>query len=137
MCCIGEYIIMIEVVAAIIRNEKNEVLIAKRKDHKSLGGFWEFPGGKIEKDESSEESLKRELKEEMDIDIEVTRYFDENIHCYTDKTIKLKAYEAIIKSGSIKLKDHSEYVWCKSCELYKYKMSPADIKFVEALQETI
>ncbi|PAB60040.1 8-oxo-dGTP diphosphatase MutT [Anaeromicrobium sediminis] len=124
---------MIEVVAAIIRNDKNEILIAKRKEDKSLGGFWEFPGGKIEKGERDEESLIRELKEEMDIEIEVKSYFDENIHDYTDKKIKLKAYEAIIKNGNIKLKDHSEYVWCKEYELNKYKIAPADVKFVEKL----
>ncbi|MCT4592983.1 MAG: (deoxy)nucleoside triphosphate pyrophosphohydrolase [Anaeromicrobium sp.] len=125
---------MIEVVAAIIRNDKNEILIAKRKESKSLGGFWEFPGGKIEKGESDEESLIRELKEEMDIDIEVKNYFDENIYDYADKIIKLKAYEAVIKKGNINLKDHSQFVWCKPCELDKYKIAPADIKFVEEIK---
>ena len=58
---------MINVVAAIIKNEGGKILIAKRNLKKSQGGLWEFPGGKIEKDETREEAIIREIKEEKRI----------------------------------------------------------------------
>ena len=61
---------MIQVVAAVIVN-RNRFLIARKKKGKSLEGLWEFPGGKVEPDESMEQSLKRELSEEFQIEIEV------------------------------------------------------------------
>ena len=65
---------MIDVVAAIIRNKDGKILIAQRNFHKAQGGLWEFPGGKIEAHETREEAIKREIKEELDMDIEVDGY---------------------------------------------------------------
>lgn len=58
---------MIDVVAAVIQNEEGKILIAQRNLKKSQGGLWEFPGGKIEPNETKEEAIIREIKEEMDI----------------------------------------------------------------------
>lgn len=124
---------VVGVVAAIIENEEKEILIAKRKQGKSMGGFWEFPGGKIEPSEEPEESLVRELKEEMDIEIEVGEYFGENIHQYERMKVRLIAFKCKIVNGHIELKDHDEYAWVKAEELGGFVFAEADIKFVERL----
>jgi len=62
---------MIEVVCGVIYNEHGQVLICRRAKHKSLAGYWEFPGGKIETDELPEQSLSRELLEELGMEVSV------------------------------------------------------------------
>lgn len=126
---------MIDVVAAIIENESGEILIARRKQEKQLGGYWEFPGGKVDKGENSVESLVRELKEEMDLSIEVKEFFGENIHQYDRGTIKLISFKCKIRSGTIKLTDHDSCVWVRREQLDNYKFAPADVPFVERLKE--
>ena len=117
--------------AIIIRGSK--ILIARRAPDKHLAGFWEFPGGKIEKDETPEECLKREIEEELGIIVNVDKFFMENEHDYKEKTIFLKAYFCKLISGKIILKDHDQYEWIKKTELNKYIFAPADIPFVTAL----
>ena len=82
---------MIEVVAGIIYNNENKFLVAQRNLKKDQGGLWEFPGGKVEKEESYQEALKREIKEEFNADIEVMEYIGENIHCLEDWALKEKS----------------------------------------------
>ena len=124
---------MIDVVAAVLI-EKDKILIARKKPEKSLGGYWEFPGGKIEKGEEPPESLVRELKEEMDIDIAVKSYITDSIYDYGNIQVRLIGYTAEILSGEIKLVDHDEYEWVTLEEVAKYKLAPADIPLVEKLK---
>jgi len=121
---------MIEVTAAILERD-GRVLIARRAAGKDLGGFWEFPGGKIESNETPEICLKRELKEEFEIDIEIGEYIGESIFDYPEKTIKLIAYTCFIKSGNIVLHDHDIIEWIDFDELSNYKLAPADIPLIE------
>ena len=79
---------MINVVAAIIRNKEGKILIAQRNLKKSQGGLWEFPGGKIEENETREEAIVREIKEELEMDIKVISYFDEKLYEYGDMEVK-------------------------------------------------
>jgi 8-oxo-dGTP diphosphatase len=81
----------IKVVCGIIYKDE-KVFICKRKPHKSLGGYWEFPGGKVEAGEKYEDSLIRELKEELDMTVSVDSYFDTSIHAYEKFRIKLIAF---------------------------------------------
>ncbi len=124
---------MIDVVAAIIENEKGEVLIAKRKKGKKLAGYWEFPGGKVEKGESPEQSLVRELNEEMNLEIEIGDYLGENIHFYDRGAIRLLAFKGKITGGEIKLVDHDAYVWIDLHDIKNVKLAPADIPLIEML----
>jgi len=122
---------MVIVTAAII--EKNhKVLLARRKPGKYLEGFWEFPGGKIENNETPEECLKRELSEELSVLAEINGFFVENIHEYPDKKIKLLAYRVNIISGDFKLSDHDKIVWVKPEKILTYQSAPADVAIAEA-----
>lgn len=79
---------IIEVVAGVIYKD-DKFLIAQRNLKKAQGGLWEFPGGKLEPNETAAEALKREIKEEFDADIEVGNYIGESIHHYPEKDIKV------------------------------------------------
>lgn len=126
---------MIEVAAAIIENGECLILIARRKKGKSQAGMWEFPGGKIEAGETAEDCLKRELLEEMNIEISPYAYFGVNDHHYGSTHIRLIAYKATFVSGEIVLVDHDECRWISSAELKEFAFAPADIPFVEMLEE--
>lgn len=126
---------MIEVAAAIIEDEQGRILIARRKPGKSQAGMWEFPGGKIEQGEMPEDCLRRELMEEMQIHIAPYAYFGVNDHHYGATHIRLIAYRARYQNGQITLVDHDEYRWITSHELPEYTFAPADVKFVEMLQQ--
>ena len=124
---------MIKVVAAILEKE-DKILIAKKREGKPLAGMWEFPGGKIEKGETPEESLIRELEEEMDIKIKVKEYVGESIYDYGDgKVISLKGFTAEIIEGDIKLTDHDEYKWVTLEEICNYRIAPADIPLISKI----
>lgn len=82
----------IHVAAAIIRNSKNEVLISRRADHVHQGGFWEFPGGKVENGETPEQALRREIAEELGLVVNEATLFRRVYHQYPDKNVLLDFY---------------------------------------------
>ena len=125
---------MIKVVAAILQKE-DKILIARKKEGKPLAGYFEFPGGKIEKGETPEESLARELMEEMNIKIDVKEYVGESIYDYGNgKVISLLGYISEIIDGEIKLSDHDRYEWVTLEEINNYKIAPADIPLIDKLR---
>ena len=125
---------MINVVAAILQKE-DKILIARKKQGKPLAGYFEFPGGKIEEGETPEESLIRELMEEMNIKIAVIEYIGESIYDYgNDKVISLLGYTAESIDGAIKLSDHDIYEWVTLEQINNYKIAPADIPLIYKLK---
>ncbi|URZ15069.1 (deoxy)nucleoside triphosphate pyrophosphohydrolase [Clostridium felsineum] len=124
---------MLDIVAAILTNENDEILITKIAEGKNNGGCFEFPGGKIENGETRREALAREVKEELDIDIKVGEYFGESVYNDGGLGIKLNAFKGKIVGGDIKLSVHDEYKWVKKDELKDFKFLPADEKIVEEL----
>lgn len=124
---------MIEVAAAIIENEQGQILIARRRQGKSQEGLWEFPGGKLERGETPEACLRRELLEEMNIEIAPYEPFGVNEHDYGSVQVRLFAYKAKFVRGVIRLTDHDEYRWAGVDELKEYAWAPADVPFVEKL----
>ncbi|WP_159885762.1 8-oxo-dGTP diphosphatase MutT [Paenibacillus puerhi] len=126
---------MLEVAAAIIENAQGRILIARRRKGRSQEGLWEFPGGKIENGESAEDCLRRELQEEMQIDIDPYAFFGTNDHDYGSVRIRLIAYKAAYLAGEIALVDHDDYRWIGLEELGEYVFAPADIPFVEMLDK--
>ncbi|WP_109852844.1 (deoxy)nucleoside triphosphate pyrophosphohydrolase [Aquimarina sp. AU58] len=122
----------IKVVCGIIYND-NKILICRRKPEKSLGGYWEFPGGKVEENESNEESLIRELKEELEMEVNIESFFKSSEHTYENFTIELIAYICNFVSSSFKLTDHDRYEWIEPNELLDWKLAPADIPIAQEL----
>lgn len=123
----------IEVAAAIIRDERGRILIARRRAGKAQAGMWEFPGGKLEAGETPEACLRRELREEMNIEIRPTEFFGVNDHNYGAVTIRLIAWLAAFVGGEVRLTDHDEFRWAECGELGEYTWAPADVPFVERL----
>ena len=102
---------MITVVAALIEKD-NKYLIARRSTgSEDVLGKWEFPGGKVEKDETEEHAIEREIKEEFEMDIKAIRFLINNVCEYPTKTIDLRLYECKYISGEFHLHDHSEYAF--------------------------
>lgn len=126
---------MIDVVAAVIQNEEGKILIAQRNLKESQGGLWEFPGGKIEPNETKEEAIIREIKEEMDIDIEAKKFIDQKVFNYPDKDINLIAIECKQIKGDIKLNEHEDIKWVNKNELRNFNFASADKFIINAILE--
>jgi len=123
---------IVKVVCGIIWQD-GKVFIARRKPEKSLGGYWEFPGGKIEEGEEVQKALIRELHEELGMEVQIKNYFGTNVHHYENFTIELIAYECVFISASFILKDHDEFVFVNPKDLVNYTLAPADLYFVNML----
>ena len=121
-------------VTAAIMSIENRVFIAQRKSSDSLRNKWEFPGGKIENNETPEQCLKREMKEEFGIDVSIGEYLDESIYHYEHMSIRLLAYRAFWKGGNIYPKAHNDFKWVSPDKLYEYDFAPADAPFVNKLR---
>ena len=127
---------IIKVVCGIIYSG-DKVFICRRNANKTLGGFWEFPGGKIEKEEKPELALERELKEELEMGVIVNEYFKTAIHKYEKFTIELIAYKCMFIDANFRLVDHDAYEWVKIKELKDWNLAPADIPIAEELMNFI
>ena len=128
---------MITVVAALIK-KRNKYLIAKRSTgSEDVLGKWEFPGGKVEKDETEMHAIEREIKEEFEMEIKAVKFLTNNICEYPSKTIDLRLYECEYLSGDFHLHDHSDYRFVKKDEIIKYDLCPADIPLAEYVKEMI
>ena len=125
---------MIRVTAAIII-DSDKVFIAKRKPPGKMPGKWEFPGGKIEEGETPEQCLRRELREELGVEVAVGECVGTNVHRYDFYQIDLLAYKARILGGKIRLTDHSDMAWVKAEDLSGYEFVPADIPFVKMIRK--
>lgn len=123
---------MINVSCAIIINEENSVLITQRSSVMQLPLKWEFPGGKVEEGETAEEALLREIKEELDVEIEILQALRPNCHSYDTKTIRLIPFVCKISLGSIHLREHAAHLWLKPNELLDLDWAEADIPIVKA-----
>jgi len=124
----------IEVVAAVI-NRDGKFLVAQRSTgDKSVQGLWEFPGGKIEPGESPIECLKRELKEELNIEADIGELLLKNNHDYNFAKIKLITYRAEYLSGDFILSDHSQIKWLELAEFDQYEFVSADYRIIEHLR---
>lgn len=117
---------MTEVVAALIKRD-DKFLICQRPKDKARALLWEFVGGKVEKGESHKDALKRECKEELDVDITVGKLFVRVVHEYPDITIGLSLFEAELDEGQeIKLLEHVDAKWITAEEIDNYEFCPAD-----------
>ncbi len=123
---------MIRVCAAIIIHN-DRILITQRSKDMKQPMSWEFPGGKIDGEETMEECIKREIKEELGIEIKVIKHFYTNFHRYDFGDIELISFLTSWESGEILLKEHANFLWVKKEDLTNFKFAPADIPIVERL----
>ncbi|MDJ8840402.1 DNA mismatch repair protein MutT [Streptococcus oralis] len=123
---------IINVVAAAIEKD-GKFFCAQRPEGKSLGGFWEFPGGKLENGESPEQALIREIKEELNSDIEILAYINEASYDYDFGTVNMKTYHAKLISGNLELLEHQNSTWLLPTQLPTLNWAPVDRPAVELL----
>ena len=123
---------MKNVTAAIIERD-GRYLLARRAPEKNLAGFWEFPGGKIEANETPEDCLIRELREELHIETRVLEHFCNSVYHYEKGAINLMAYRTEILDGEMQLTVHDEVGWFLPLEMLKLNLAPADIPVAERL----
>lgn len=122
------------VAAGIIRNG-SFILAAQRRFDDDLSLKWEFPGGKVEIGETSEECIVRELFEEFGIQTKVIEFFAENIYSNGIQSIHIQAFYVEHISGNIQLNVHENIKWVNISELDHLDWAPADIKLVELLMQ--
>ncbi len=118
---------MLQVTCALIINNQNQVLAAQRSETMSLPLKWEFPGGKIEPGETAEDCLIREIKEELNIHIEIIKALPANIHTYPKITIELIPFICRRMNGEIILKEHAQIKWLDKDELLALDWADADV----------
>ena len=125
------------VVSLALINDADEILLSKRPKNKHLAGFWEFPGGKVETGEVPEIALIREIKEELDININnkciAPLSFSE--FDYKEFQLLLLLYVCRKWEGEPKSMESDEIMWVKPNMLRKYKMPPADDALIYCIQD--
>ena len=116
---------MTEVVAALVWRG-GRFLICRRPAGKARAHLWEFVGGKVEPGEAPEAALRRECREELDIEVKVGEKFFEVTHAYPDLTVHLTLFSAEIASGEPKLLEHEDARWIEPSEIGEYAFCTAD-----------
>lgn len=123
---------MTDVVAALIRRG-NKFLICQRPSNKARALMWEFVGGKVEKDETKEQALIRECREELDIEIQVEDVFTSVVHTYPDIDIRLTLFNATLPHGEPKMLEHNDIKWITAEQIRDYEFCPADKEIIEKI----
>ncbi|KGP74267.1 (deoxy)nucleoside triphosphate pyrophosphohydrolase [Pontibacillus yanchengensis] len=124
----------IHVVGAVIV-ENNKILCAQRGATKSLPLKWEFPGGKIEDNETPQDALRREIDEEMECSVEIGEQVDHTVHEYDFGIVHLTTYYCKLLEGEPILTEHVAFKWLPNNELFKLDWAPADIPAIEKLSK--
>ena len=125
----------IRVVAAIIMN--NGKIFATQRGYGDFKGGWEFPGGKIEVDETPQEALIREIKEELEVDIKVGDLIDTVEYDYPTFHLSMDCFWAEIVSGNLVLREHEAAKWLTKDELDSVEWLPADVTLVEKFKNIV
>jgi 8-oxo-dGTP diphosphatase len=128
--------VWIPVVTGLIR-KGNQVLVGQRPVGNTLAGQWEFPGGKIEKNETPEAALARELKEELAIDADIGKLKLASTHSYGETGIVILFYEVLFWKGEPKTVQHMELRWIEPEELRTLPIPEANRKIIERVIEVL
>lgn len=128
----------VPVVCALI--ERNGlVLLARRPGHKHLGGKWEFPGGKVEPNETPAAALVREIKEELGCTIEPVRSLPSGVHHYASASIELIPFVCRLAADNIEPVDHEHtaLAWVAPSDLLQHELAPADVPVTRAYLQSL
>jgi len=127
------------VAACALVDPDGRVLIARRPEGKSMAGLWEFPGGKVEEGERPEETLIRELKEELDIDVAEACLAPLTFasHGYEMFHLLMPLYVCRRWQGSLKAREQQALAWVKPVRLGDYPMPPADVPLIAHLRDLL
>ena len=115
----------------IVKN--NKILIGLRAEGDSGAGMWEFPGGKIELNESSESAIKREMIEELDIEVTVNQNIMKYSHRFKNTIYEISFFEINKFFGSIKKNVHDDLQWVELASLKKYRFISGDLLFIDRI----
>ena len=125
----------IKVVAAVIRDDDR--IFATQRGYGEFKGGWEFPGGKIEEGETPQEALVREIKEELEIEIEVGELIDTIEYDYSTFHLSMDCFWAEIVSGDVVLKEHGAAKWLTKETLDSVEWLPADISIIDHIRSVL
>lgn len=126
---------IVRVVAAVIR--KGDKIFATQRGYGEYKGGWEFPGGKIEENETPQEALVREIKEELEVEIKVEDLIDTIEYDYPTFHLSMDCFWAQITSGDLVLKEHDAAKWLTKETLDSVEWLPADITLIETIYKQI
>ena len=124
---------LLNIAIGILKNTENEVLLGKRIKGKSLEGYWEFPGGKIEPNETPEEALFREFQEELGLEIGRIKKMESISYQYDHYDVLLIPFKIIDYDGYPSGLEGQELMWCNIDKLREIEILPADRPLVEKL----
>lgn len=124
----------VPVVCAIIVRD-GLIMLAQRPQGKNLGGLWEFPGGKVERGESPEDALHRELSEELGCEVGITKKLPPYVHAYEWGSIELIPFVCELTQASDEPQphEHSGLAWVEPSQLSSYQLAPADVPLITFL----
>lgn len=123
---------LIHVVAAVIRDQQGRVLIAKRPDDKHQGGLWEFPGGKLEDNETRQQALARELHEELGITVNTAQPLIQFRYDYPDQSVLLDVWQVDQFSGDAHGKEGQQINWVDTKDFEQYDFPVANRPIIQA-----
>jgi 8-oxo-dGTP diphosphatase len=126
--------VRIQVVAGILRDAHGRVLLAERKNDRPFSGFWEFPGGKSDRDETPEVALCRELAEELGIEITSFERLTSKDHDYHDRLVHIDFFLVTEWRAQVRAMDGQALYWVLPQEIDKSTILPADVSVVDLLR---
>ncbi len=124
----------IDVVAGVIRRDDGRFLIAQRMADDTLGGYWEFPGGKVDPGEELRAALRRELREELGVETEIGLEIQRVVHAYPDRDVRVYFYEARIIAGEPAKLEVADLAWIRADQFADYQFPEADRPLLELLR---
>lgn len=124
----------IDVVAGVIRRDDGQLLITQRMAEDTLGGYWEFPGGKVDPGEELKAALQRELREEIGVESEIGAEIHHIIHAYPDRDVRLYFFDVRITSGEPQKLEVADLRWVTTDELMNYQFPEADRPLLNQLR---
>src|SRR6266542_4663623 len=122
----------VEVAAGLVFRA-GQLLITRRRPQDHLGGLWEFPGGKREPDETFADCLRRELNEELGIEVEIRELVETITHDYPEKSVCLKFYRCLWRKHEPRALGCHGFAWVTVCRLAEYAFPPADEQLLQKL----